>query len=139
VTVYVDTSVVLRVLFREAEPLAGWGRWSRGYSSALWRVEALRTVDRARLTGTVDDAQVVQLRHEIGLVHGSLHVIPLTETILLRAAESFPTVLGPLDAIHLASALAVPDPIDAFLTHDAQLATAAAAMGFGIHGVTISG
>ena len=132
---YVDTSVVLRILFREDGCLPEWGQWSSGYSSALWRVEALRTVDRARLTGAVDDTQVVQLRRDIGVVHNSLHVVPVTEGILVRAAESFPTVLGTLDAIHLASALAVPAAIEAFLTHDAQLATAAAAMGFEVCGV----
>jgi predicted nucleic acid-binding protein len=49
-TVYVDTSVVLRVLLREPNPVRIWGQWNKAYSSALWRVEALRTVDRLRLT-----------------------------------------------------------------------------------------
>jgi len=47
-TVYVDTSVVLRILLHEPNPVTIWGQWSKAYSSALWRVEALRTVDRLR-------------------------------------------------------------------------------------------
>ena len=136
-TVYLDTSVVLRVLFGEPQPVPGWGRWTKAYSSALWRVEALRTVDRARLSGAVDDGQVVQLRRHIDVVHSAVHVVPLTEGILLRAAESFPTTLGTLDAIHLSSALVVRDAIDVFLTHDVQLATAAAAVGFEVDGVPL--
>jgi hypothetical protein len=49
-TVYLDTSVVLRVLFREPNPLDMWGKWEKAVSSSLWRVEALRTVDRLRLS-----------------------------------------------------------------------------------------
>lgn len=132
--VYVDTSVALRVLFHEPHPLPGWGQWTEAYSSRLWYVEALRVVDRARLTGMIDDPQVAQLRRDIEVVHSVLHVVALTEPVLARAAEAFPTVLGTLDAIHLASALSVRDVVDAFLTHDAQLATAAAATGFEVQG-----
>ncbi len=45
--VYVDSSVVLRVLLYELNPIGIWGQWNKGHSSALWRVEALRTVDRS--------------------------------------------------------------------------------------------
>jgi len=39
-------------------------------------------------------------------VHETLAIYPLSERILQRASESFPTVVGTLDAIHLATALA---------------------------------
>jgi hypothetical protein len=35
--VYVDTSVVLRILLHEPNPLGIWGKWNKAYSSALWR------------------------------------------------------------------------------------------------------
>src|SRR5690242_13851723 len=57
-TVYVDTSVVVRVLLREPNPVRSWGQWNKAYSSALWRVEALRTVDRLRLTHDISDTEV---------------------------------------------------------------------------------
>jgi len=61
----------------------------------------------------------------------------MSEAILNRAAEAFPTIIATLDAIHLATALYIRDAVglDAFLTHDTQLATAAMAMGFHVQGV----
>jgi predicted nucleic acid-binding protein len=83
------------------------------------------------------DLQVALLRRDIELVHSDFHIIPLTERILVRAGESFPTNIGTLDAIHLATALHLRDTtgLDRFLTHDAQLATAASASGFTVEGV----
>jgi hypothetical protein len=49
-TVYIDISVILRILFRERNPVTVWGKWQKAFSSTLWRVEALRTVDRLRLS-----------------------------------------------------------------------------------------
>ena len=137
-TVYVDTSVILRILFREPNPVEVWGKWDRAFSSNLWRVEALRNVDRLRLSGDLSDQDVVDLVREIRLVHETLAIYPLTETILQRASESFPTVVGTLDAIHLATALAIRqvEPLDILLTHDGQLAIAARSVGFTVIGAS---
>ena len=63
-------------------------------------------------------------------------LVPVTTGVLERAAQPFPTLIGSLDAIHLASALAVADQYDGliFLTHDRGLALAARAMGFEVEG-----
>jgi predicted nucleic acid-binding protein len=137
-TVYVDTSVILRILFRESNPVGRWGQWDRALSSTLWRVEALRTVDRLRLGGDLADDDVADLVRDIQTVHETLAIYPLTEGILQRASETFPTVVGTLDALHLATALAIRqfEPIDLLLTHDAQLATAARSVGFTVAGVS---
>jgi predicted nucleic acid-binding protein len=137
-TVYVDTSVILRILFREPNPVEVWGKWDRALSSSLWRVEALRNVDRLRLGGDLSDEGVADLVREIRLIHETLAIYQLTETILQRASESFPTVVGTLDAIHLATALAIRqvEPLDILLTHDGQLATAARSVGFTVVGVS---
>jgi predicted nucleic acid-binding protein len=137
-TVYIDTSVILRILFREPKPVKVWGKWERASSSSLWRVEALRAVDRFRLSGDLSDADVADLVREIRVVHETLAIHPLTERILQRASETFPTVLGTLDAIHMATALAIRqvEPIDLLLTHDGQLATAARSLGFSVIGVS---
>jgi predicted nucleic acid-binding protein len=55
VTVYLDSSAVLRVLLRQAKPLAAWGRWHAAYSSELLGVEARRVIDRLRLQAALDD------------------------------------------------------------------------------------
>ncbi|RMH03920.1 MAG: PIN domain-containing protein [Nitrospirae bacterium] len=136
-TVYLDTSVVLRVLFREPRPVHLWGKWDKAYSSALWRVEALRTVDRLRLSGNLSDTEVADLARDIRIVDDTLTIHPIDERILRRASESFSTVVGTLDAIHLATALAVREleNIDLFLTHDLQLGTAARSVGFDVLGM----
>ncbi len=134
--VYLDTSVALRILFREPNPVNVWGRWDKAYSSSLWRVEALRTVDRLRLSGNLSDAEVADLAREVRIVHETLAVHPVSERILQRASESFPTVVGTLDAIHLATALAIREieEMDLFLTHDLRLSTAARTLGFSVLG-----
>src|SRR5207244_5535829 len=106
-TVYVDTWVVVRVLWLEPKSVRIWGQWNKGYSSALWRVEALRTVDRLRLTHGISDPEVAELVREIQIAHETFAIHPVTNQILQRASETFPTVLGTLDAIHLATALSI--------------------------------
>jgi predicted nucleic acid-binding protein len=137
-TVYVDTSVIFRILFREPNPVALWGKWGRALSSSLWRVEALRNVDRLRLSGNLSDEDVAHLVREIQVVHETLATYPLTERVLQRASETFPTVVGTLDAIHLATALVIREVerIDLLLTHDGQVATAARSLGFTVAGAS---
>jgi uncharacterized protein len=134
---YLDTSVILRILFHEPNPVNVWGKWEKAYSSSLWRVEALRTVDRLRLTHEITDSQVADLVREIEIVHETLAIFPVNEKILQRASETFPTVVGTLDAIHLASALSIReiDSLDLVLTHDLQLGTAARSLGFKVIGI----
>ena len=59
--------------------------------------------------------------------------------ILVRATEPFPTLLGTLDAIHLASALLAREQLPGltFATHDPALGTAAMAVGFAVAGVPL--
>lgn len=136
--VYLDTSVVLRVLFREPNPVTIWTKWDKAYSSSLWRVEALRTVDRLRLLHEISDSEVADLVREVQAVHDTLAIHPLDERIMQRASETFPTVVGTLDAIHLATAISVRESegIDLLLTHDLQLGTAARSLGFKIMGTS---
>jgi predicted nucleic acid-binding protein len=136
-TVYVDTSLVLRILLREPNPVEIWGRWGRAFSSVLWRVEALRTVDRLRLTHEISDSEVAVLVREIQITHETFAIHPVTTQILQRASETFPTVVGTLDAIHLATALSIREleNIDCLLTHDSQLAIAARSLGFEVMGM----
>jgi predicted nucleic acid-binding protein len=134
--VYLDTSVVLRVLLKEPNPIDIWGRWDRAFSSALWRVEALRTVDRLRLLDEISDHEVADLVRDVQSIHETLAIYPLDERVMRRASETFPTVVGTLDAIHLASAIFIRESqsIDLVLTHDSQLGTAARSLGFRVSG-----
>ena len=118
--VYVDPSVVLRVLLHEPNPVRIWGQWNKAYSSALWRVEALRTVDRLRLTHEISDTEVAELVRDIQISHETFAIHPITNRVLQRASETFPTVVGTLDAMHLATALSIREieSLDLLLTHD---------------------
>ena len=134
--VYVDTSVVVRVLLREPNPVRIWGQWNKAYSSALWRVEALRTADRLRLTHEISDTELAELVREIQIAYETFAIHPVTTQLLQRASETFPTVVGTLDAIHLATALSIREieKLDLLLTHDSQLGTAARSLGFEVMG-----
>lgn len=67
-----------------------------------------------------------------------LGLVALSTLVLERAAEPFPTLIGPPEAIHLASALLVRERHDEllFATHDEQPALAARAMGSSVEGVS---
>jgi predicted nucleic acid-binding protein len=124
-------------MFGEAEPLAEWGDIERTFASRILAVELGRVVERARTSGRLDDAAVEQLHAEARRMLPSIDVVGLTEPILRRAAGPMPTTLGPLDAIHLATALEIAPALDGPLvvaTHDRQLARAARASGFEVVG-----
>ena len=136
---YIDSSVLLRVVLGEPEPLASWGRIDQALSSELIRLECLRTIDRARIQLRLGDDAVSRQRADVLEAIDSLSLIPLTTLVLERAAEPFPTLVGSLDAIHLAGALLVREQYGdlLFATHDQRLAVAARAMGFSVAGVSI--
>lgn len=126
--VYLDASVILRRLRREAAPITGWGSWGRAYSSVLSQVEVSRTIDRLRMSGLVKDEQVALLLQQAGAIFSSVDLVPLGDAVLQRAAQSFLTPLGTLDALHLATALRLVENgvTDlTFLTHDSELALGA--------------
>ena len=138
-TVYVDTSVVLRRLLRQPDAIEGWGTWDAAYTSVLCRIEFARTTDRLRLEGGITDDERGALREQFELFWASVHRIRLEDRVMERAEQSFPTIVGTLDAIHLASALTVQASglarFDRLLTHDEQLGNAARAVGLKVAGV----
>jgi predicted nucleic acid-binding protein len=134
---YIDSSVLLRVAFRQDNALAHWARVERGVSSALILTESLRTLDRARLRADLSDLEVARRRSTILALIDSLLLVEIDSVVLDRAAQPMPTELGTLDAIHLASAILWKDatgiePVMA--THDAALGLAAQAHGLKVLG-----
>ena len=135
---YVDTSVLLRVALGQADALPEWRQVDRGVTSALTRVEGLRTLDRLRLRAHLADAEVARRRAIILQLLDSLELVEVDSLVLDRAAQPQPTEVGTLDAIHLATALLWRETISTQLvmaTHDVALATAAQAHGFTVVGV----
>ena len=134
---YLDTSVIVSRLTGQSPSLASWGAWDKGFTSVLTRVEFLRTCERMRLTGQIDDPERVSLLRQFDLVWQTAHQIRLTPAVIERAAGSFPVVLGTLDALHLASALTVTPSLGeplTFLTHDQQLGRGAESLGLRVEG-----
>jgi predicted nucleic acid-binding protein len=136
-TVYLDTSIALRVLLGQRPRLGIWGKWDRAYSSDLLGLEARRVVDRLRLESILDDAGVVAAQEGIAKIEVALGRVALTRAVLRRAAMPMATSVKTLDALHLASALLLRErrgsPV-LFVTHDAQQAIAARALGFECEG-----
>ncbi len=130
--VYLDASVFLGAVLREPGAIENWSDWDLIVSSRLLRTEAFRKLDRLRLQGRFADTELAEKLNLVRNLITTLEVIPLTPAVLERAASPFPTLLGTLDAIHLASALLwIEDhgePLT-LLTYDAELAIAAQACG----------
>ena len=136
--VYVDSSVLLRVVLGEPGRLRAWANVTSAAASELIRLECLRTIDRARLRLGLPDEAIATHRADIIDALGAFSLVPLDSGILDRASAPFPTLIGTLDAIHLASAMATREVIAdlRFATHDARLGMAARSVGFEVIGVT---
>ena len=136
--VYLDSSVVLGRLQGERVPTIPWARWEHAYSSVLLRAEVLRTIDRSsRLRQALTDQNVAELISRAHAVFDTIELVRMSQPILDRASQSFPTALGTLDALHLATALRLREigGIEmTFLTHDAELSVAARSMNFPVKG-----
>lgn len=130
---YVDSSVVLRWLLRGEDTLARAARDRTAGSSELLLIECSRVIERLRLSKTIDDEEVAAAREALRDAHAGISIIPLSAAVKRRAAGSFPTVIGTLDAMHLATALLWAEqsgePL-ALYTHDRQLGICARALGF---------
>jgi predicted nucleic acid-binding protein len=101
VTAYLDASVLLRLVLRQAGALAEWSTIRHGVASALVEVECLRTLDRLRLRADVSDRDIALRRETVFRLLEAVEVVHPTRAILARAAQPVPTDLGTLDAIHL--------------------------------------
>ncbi len=133
--VYVDSSILLRILLRAEGAMEHPSNWQFAVTSDLLEVEVLRTLDRARVNGKLDDAGVANLRLAFYELTAVFQKIPLQPAILKRAASPFPTLIRTLDAIHLATALLWVEQNEeplTVLTHDAELALAARACGLDV-------
>ena len=134
--VYVDSSVLLRVILGEPGRLRIWSKITSVVASELITLECLRTIDRARIRLRLADEEIADRRAAVLETIETFILVPVGPPVLERAAEPFPTMLGSLDAIHLASALLVRDTFEdlSLATHDREFAVAARAMGFQVHG-----
>jgi uncharacterized protein len=120
---YLDSSAFVKLVVEETESAAVRtflaGRGTRRVSSALLRTESLRAV---RHLGPDALATVREGLRRVDL-------IGIDDRILDAAGTLEPQVLRTLDAIHLATAMAVGDDLDAIVTYDERMIDAARLMG----------
>ena len=135
---YFDASPPLRAILRDGPVLAEWGGWEFAITTAMFGVEARRTLDRLRLTRVYNDSELADAMMELLAIERSLSFLAVTNDVLERASRPMPTTVRTLDAIHLASAMVIRDemlPDLVFATHDRQQAIAARVLGFEVIGV----
>ena len=107
-------------------------------SSELLAVECPRTIDRLRLQGSLSTEEAAVRLAAVSDWLEAVDLVLVQRPILARASEPFPTPLGTLDALHLATALTWRDRMQQDLvmaTHDGRLALAARAFRFEVIGV----
>lgn len=137
---YIDSSVLMRIILKQADPLQEWPTLRGGVCSELLAVESRRTLDRYWRENRLDDTELAAKIDETETLLRRFEKVRLRQHVLQLASQPFPVVLGTLDAIHLASALSyrAAQPPDErpllFATHDLQLARAARAMNFEVIG-----
>ncbi len=118
--IYLDSSALVKLAITEPESpaLTAWLGHSANavrVSSPIVRVEVPRAVWRAD-PGSLPQAYAVVRR---------VRDIRMTASVLTRAAGARPVTLRALDALHLASALAIRHDLSAFVSYDKRLLTAA--------------
>ena len=121
---YLDSSAFVKLAVEEPETAALRGfvadrKGSRRVSSALLRTESLRAV---RHLGAEALATVREGLRRIDLVG-------IDDRILDAAGTLEPRVLRTLDAIHVATAMAVGDDLEAIVTYDERMVEAAKLLG----------
>ncbi|MEI6454129.1 MAG: type II toxin-antitoxin system VapC family toxin [Actinomycetes bacterium] len=122
--IYLDSSALLKLIVEEPESatLAAWLAEYLGVpvvSSELARLEVLRACRRVA---------PLALSRARELLSG-VDLVPLSGPVIEAAAELEGESLRSLDALHLASALAIKATLEAFVAYDSRLQSAAAAAG----------
>jgi predicted nucleic acid-binding protein len=132
VRIYVDSSVVLGHILT-GDTTLGSARAEVAGSSELLSIECHRVLHRERMSGHLDDLQYSEAVELLEAIVDRLAIIEMGTSVKRRAAGPFPTVIGTLDAIHLATAIlwqeAEPGSVVRILTRDKQLAMCAKTMG----------
>ncbi|MDR1426704.1 MAG: type II toxin-antitoxin system VapC family toxin [Bifidobacteriaceae bacterium] len=115
---YLDTSALVKVVKEELGSAAFHDLWTSGAefaSSILTKTELLRAV---RVGG---DAA----RHQARAALQAVDLLPLDNSVAEAAASLAPAILRSLDAVHVASALALLPDLTAVVTYDTRMADAA--------------
>lgn len=138
-TGYLDSSIILRWLLDSENQFQGVKKFSGFISSELLIIESNRVLDRYRLENWLSDKELSQSKKNLNRIIEGLSIIEMGKSIKERASQSFPTIIGTLDSIHLATAILYKEEINIsdlwFITHDKQQANCAGALGLDADGI----
>lgn len=126
--IYLDSSALLKLLVEEAES-ASLGAWLSGRGSIPAITSELARLEVIRAARRLDPRLVPAAR----TLMSQIDLLPLGGDILTAAAEVGEPHLRSLDAIHLASAMAVRADLTAFVAYDLRLIDAANTAGLEVH------
>lgn len=126
---YLDASALVKLATQEAESDA-LRRELTGYSDRL--TSRLATVEVPRAIARRGPESVAAASDAVAQALEALTVIELDEELASLAAGLEPAQLRSLDAIHLASALALGEELEAFVTYDTRLGDDARAAGLNV-------
>jgi predicted nucleic acid-binding protein len=131
---FVDTSVVLRfVLEGDIALHHAFAATVTACSELLW-IESMRVAQRLRLDGALSDHGLAEAVRRLSACYASLRVYLIDDGIKQAAAGPFPTVIGTLDALHLACARRAsseaPDETLLVFSYDKQMTMCAQALGY---------
>jgi predicted nucleic acid-binding protein len=134
VITYIDSSLFLKLLFDEEGTSQAQMLWDSDpvlISSRLLRIEARATLARGKMDGRITSQKSKIIAQTFDDLWARLTVVEISEQVAESACEiAESTRLRSLDAIHLASAMAV--SADLFGSSDVQLCNAASELGFAV-------
>lgn len=125
--IYLDSSALVKLVLPEAESDALLAFLTIAPASASSVVAAVEVPRAARRVS--EDPTVLERAER---VISSIDLIVLGSEVRALAARLEPTGLRSLDAIHLASAIAMDDHFDSFIAYDERLCEAAARAGLDV-------
>jgi uncharacterized protein len=121
---YLDSSAIVKLVVAEPES-AALVETVRGrglLTSEIALAEVPRAIQRLLSGGRTNEREAVLV--ELQAVLETFAYVPLDRALLVRAGSFREAYLRTLDAIHLASALAVETDIEAFVTYEERQAEA---------------
>jgi predicted nucleic acid-binding protein len=137
---YLDASSVLRIVFDEPGERPVMEPRDQACSSQIVLVEVARALERARLSGALEDEEFAVKSAELVGWLRELALVPVHTEIVELARAPFGVAVRALDAIHVATAQWFEREMGTaleFWTHDRRQAQAALCRALAVRGVEV--
>ena len=129
--IYLDSSALLKFVKpeRESQALRAWRIELQPGSELVTSQLAALEISRTLLRAGVDHDRVPYV---VSQALRGVYLVDVTSTVLTRARSYGIRRLGPLDAIHLATADPFTPELTGLVTYDAELAAASSELGIAV-------